>query len=377
MGSKARSERRKPLQEAYRAQKEKLKPLLPQKFELLALKWFSQIQYLFRKKEQPERREKFALQRLEVYLILVVAALEIILPMLNVHPNFWIGLALCVFLTGLCVHAVWIWELIAHWSFIGRLVSSTTIVVALFFVFRDPLSIEWEREHCSLSAGESAEVVARVYGIGPAGPSGRDTSKDVSFQDLFQDTNIRLVPYGSALDVVLLIQDQKEPTDQIRVSPLGNAVITKPEKAWLSGFDEPTHEPDFFVRKVTFTTLSEPTTVTLRSPIKSRIPKAKTITTADLDPDRIVKLSAKDCKLVKITMPDHKTRIDRLEDQLRVLISRKEEGPHGLVLGVTRTNPDDPIPLNANDIELIQEVRCNEYPCKTLNFQMQSQYRRP
>jgi hypothetical protein len=53
---------------------------------------------------------------------------------------------------------------------------------------------------------------------------------------------------------------------------MDNAVITETKKGWISGFEEPSHIPDFFVRTVTFTAMNGVTTITIRRPLKPSNP---------------------------------------------------------------------------------------------------------
>ena len=81
------------------------------------------------------------------------------------------------------------------------------------------------------------------------------------FQDLFHEWVINVTPSGDAAQIVISINDAREPLDRIRVTPPQNVVVSEPKPGWVSGF-EPTHVPDFYVRTVTFPTLSEPATIT-------------------------------------------------------------------------------------------------------------------
>jgi hypothetical protein len=109
------------------------------------LRWFIKGRSVFRRTNPV--REKFGLRRLEVYLILALVIIQLLLPTLNIQPNFWIGLTLCVALTALVIHALWIWETIAHWR-TGALLFSSVVVLSLsFLIFRSPLKSEWGREH--------------------------------------------------------------------------------------------------------------------------------------------------------------------------------------------------------------------------------------
>ena len=224
---------------------------------------------------------------------------------------------------------------------------------------------------CSIYAQASSEIVARVYSRAAILPSGNTELYKPLFQDLFHDWVVTLAPHGKAHDVVVVIQDQHEPVDQIRVSPIGTAIITGPTKGWLSGFPEPSHVPDFYTRTVTFSILSNITTITLRRPIKSASPRTNTITSLDLDIDRLMKVSTNGCKISRSPMSDRNTRFDILSDQLRTLASRRLEGPSSPVI-TTRMDPDAPFPpLTVQDSELITELHCKDHPCKTFGITME------
>ncbi len=213
-------------------------------------------------------------------------------------------------------------------------------------------------QECSMVVGENSEVVARVHSRSDVQPPGKTSPKVTSFQDLFQDFTINLIPNGRAVEVTVLIQDQRKPTDHIRVLPPGNAVIGETRNAWMSGFEEPSHLPEFFTRTVTFAYLSEPTIITLRRSIRGHTQvSGATDFDLDLDVDRTVKVTAHSCNLTAVPVLDRKIRLERLAKELQTLKSRKEEGPDGFAVGITRHNPDDPIPpLTVNEMELRARV---------------------
>jgi hypothetical protein len=95
--------------------------------------------------------ERFGLQRLEVYLILALVIIQALLPMLNIQPNFVIGLILCVALTMLVIHGIWIWERVAHWSRFTLCFSSFVVVCLSFALFVGPLKMQWWREHTPIA----------------------------------------------------------------------------------------------------------------------------------------------------------------------------------------------------------------------------------
>jgi hypothetical protein len=218
----------------------------------------------------------------------------------------------------------------------------------------------------SVLADSSSEIVALLHSRARVLPSGNTEVYTPQFQDLWHDWKISLMPHGIIFDLTVFVQDQTKPDDKIQVAAQNDATITGPRAGWISGFDEPYHTPDFFVRTVNFKTLDEAATITIRRPVKSRNPAVNTVTSLDLDLERIVRISAGRCNIRHSPIVGMNKRFEILTDQLRVLALWKG-GPDASQTVVTRMNPEDPLlPLEVNGSELITEARCKDYPCKNL-----------
>ena len=174
-------------------------------------------------------------------------------------------------------------------------------------------------EPCSLAANTTSVIISRVHSRATWDPSGSTELYKPVFQDLFHDWIITLNPQGMATQVVVTIQDPQRPLDSIRVLPVENAIISNSKPGWISGFDEPSQIPDFYLRTVSFYALSKPTKITIRRPIQSKTPTVNTITAADLDLDRVVRVSAESCNIVYVPPPSKPERFDGLARQLRFL----------------------------------------------------------
>jgi len=209
-------------------------------------------------------------------------------------------------------------------------------------------------------------------------PSGSTGVYKPIFQDLFHDWTINVTPSPTASQIVISIQDARKPVDNIRVVPPGSAIISEPKAGWLSGFEEPSQTPDFYVRTVSFATLDKSATITIRRPIKSRI-GVNTVTSLDLDLDRQVRVSAEKCKVVitplstvNYPLSAANPHFHYLTDQLGALVAQKVSGT-GFT---TRLDPDEPYPpLAVNESELIEEIKCNSSPCTTMKVEMKEHTR--
>jgi hypothetical protein len=149
--------------------------------------------------------------------------------------------------------------------------------------------------------------------------------------------------------------------------PSYNVVVSDPKPGWVSGFVEPTHTPDFYVRTVTFSVLSSPATITIRKPIKSQSVGENKISTIDLDLDRQVFASADRC-VTKVTpvstvswpLSDANPHFPELMQQLKVLLV--QHSTNGTA--PTRLDPDEPYPpLGVEESEMIAELHCKNIQC--------------
>jgi hypothetical protein len=184
----------------------------------------------------------------------------------------------------------------------GALVLCVTLVTITDL--RKPEDEPWSnlqkwhwRQHkppCSVSVVTTSDIIARIHSRSTRLPSGNTGVYKPIFQDLFHDWTINVNPTRDVSQIVISIRDMRKPIDKIRVEPPENAIISGTKPGWISGFEEPSQTPDFYVRTVTFATLDKPTTITIRRPIKSHI-GVNTITALDLDLDRQVSASAEKC----------------------------------------------------------------------------------
>ncbi len=223
---------------------------------------------------------------------------------------------------------------------------------------------------CEISIDVSSNIMAVVHSRAKWKNHGRTT--DVYkplFQDLFHEWVINVTPSGDAAQIVISINDAREPLDKIRVTPPQNVVVSEPKPGWVSGFEEPTHVPDFYVRTVTFPTLSEPATITIRKPIKSHFGENR-ISTVDLDLDRQVSASAYKC-LVKVTsisatsrpLSDANPHFPELMQEMKALIAQHVAGGPA----PTRLDPDEPYPpLDVEESDMVTEVHCKTVQCTEL-----------
>jgi hypothetical protein len=221
---------------------------------------------------------------------------------------------------------------------------------------------------CVVSVDVNDKVVDRVHLRArwlPSGGSSRQTEVyKPLFQDLFHDCVITVTPSTAASNVVVTIQDFRKPAATLRVDPPDNAQITEPEPKWVSGFKEPSQAPDFYIRTVKFVTLDKPTTITIRKAIKNKT-GVNVVTNLDLDLDRMVQVSGDSmCKIVVTPVPTVRARLDRLIDQIKVLVVQKVAGG---TQATTRLDPDERYPpLAVGESELVEEFICKDDPCMNL-----------
>jgi hypothetical protein len=234
---------------------------------------------------------------------------------------------------------------------------------------------------CSVSVSVTSEIVARVHLRAKWLPSGSTGVYAPIFQDLFHEWVINVTLTRTVPEIVVDIQDARKPTDKIRIEPSGNNITSEPKPGWMSGFDEPTQAPDFYVRSVTFSALGKPTVITIRRPIKSSQIGLNSITSLDLDLDRQVRASAEQCKVMLTPVSTSHSPLSAdnphfqyLIDQLRALLAERVSGKEGTV---TRLDPDAPYPpLEVNGSELVEELRCTNSPCTRMLVAMKERTRR-
>jgi len=91
--------------------------------------------------------ERFGMQKLEVYLVLLLFFIQIGLPMINIQPSFWFGLICWIIITLLSLHIIWLWERTGGWGVGGRILSSLIGMLLLGAYVLTPLKEQWNREH--------------------------------------------------------------------------------------------------------------------------------------------------------------------------------------------------------------------------------------
>jgi hypothetical protein len=215
---------------------------------------------------------------------------------------------------------------------------------------------------CSVSVAVKDQILDRVHTRARWLPDGHTTElyKPV-FRDLFHDFIVTITPSKMTSNVVVTIQDARKPADVLHVDPPNIATVTGPRPSSVSGFEEPTQAPDFWIRTVKFAALDKPATITIRKPIKGKIGEnVITNLDLDLDLDRTLRVTAGDtCKVVTTPVPPVSDRLKQLVDHIKALIAQKLTGPV-----MTRPDPDQPYPpLAVNESESVLELRCKDPAC--------------
>lgn len=290
-----------------------------------------------------------------------------------------IGEHLAAILCWLAVFFIWVVQAASWQGISNRTLSTILKVLYLLVVFmvctlgiavtvarkgNEPWSNlqKFAPRPCSISVEVNDVIVDRVHLRARWLPSGSGRTTEVykpMFQDLFHDFVITVTPSSTASDVRVIIQDQRKPKDTLRIDSPDSAQATEPKPQWVSGFEESTQTPDFYVRSVTFATMHKPAAITIRKAIKMKNGQ-NTITGFDLDLDRTVQVSAEGvCKVVTIPTQPVKARLDRLGGQIKILLVQINAGG----LTVTRPDPDEPYPpLAVNESEMVNEITCKDDP---------------
>jgi len=224
---------------------------------------------------------------------------------------------------------------------------------------------------CRISIAVDDEVIDRVHLRSFFDVKTHETGVyQAKFQDLFHDSIITLTPSNVNSRVIVTIQDMRKPTDTdiIRIEPPDDALISEAKPKWISGFEEPTHSPDYWVRTVTFSALKKVTSVTIRKPIKSH-KGVNTIMALDLDLDRKVQTSTEsDCEITTPSIPPYRARLDKLVNEIKFFVTQTVSGKSGTA---TRLDPDKPYPgLAINESELVEELKCEDSSCAKVTVRM-------
>jgi hypothetical protein len=249
-------------------------------------------------------------------------------------------------------------------------------IIGIYLVALYAINAKRLESSCTVVVRASSDIVAYVHCRAMWKPSGSTEMYKPAFQDLFHEWTITVNPTRSAAQIIVYIRDAQKPLDIIKVDPPISATVSATSPGWVSGFEEPTQLPDFYVRTVTFTDLDRPATITLRKPIKSRT-GANNITNLDLNLDRRVEASAGKCRLdilplPPLNSPESRSHFNDLTVHLNALISQKvtnEPAP-------TRLDPDEPYPpLAINESENVMELKCADSPCSRMTLTMQERTR--
>jgi len=211
-----------------------------------------------------------------------------------------------------------------------------------------------------------SEIVSRVYARGPQPPPGVSTATyNPYLQEFFYDWIVRLTPEQDTGKIIVTVKDPVTRNDRIRVEP-DIASISNIKPGWLSGFEEPSRKPDYFVRTVRIPSLEKGRNARLifRRSIQVR-DRENEFTAADFT--RSVEISAEKCQ-VKVVAYDQAKQFMVLMQEMLALGQWRYSGKDSPPLPV-RLNPDEPLPiLYANEIEVTLEVRCADSSCQKITM---------
>ena len=103
-------------------------------------------------------------------------------------------------------------------------------------------------EPCRVVGTASSEIVARIYFRGslPQSPTTEASAKPY-IQELFYDWILELRTNHDAQEVSATISDPISHEDRIRVLP-DTATFSDAVPKWMSGFNEPSRQPDYYLR---------------------------------------------------------------------------------------------------------------------------------
>lgn len=217
---------------------------------------------------------------------------------------------------------------------------------------------------CRVTAIATSEVVARLYMRGMAPPLATTVSYSPFFQELFYEWSLELSANRSVSGIRIIIRDDLQPNDRVRVAPDGAAVVSEPASKWLSGFNEPSKAPDYYVRTILVSSLKKgtATTITFRRPI--RLP-SKSNKMSEADFARSFAVESPQCVVDK-RAPDAHEQALRIFAHLGILGSWRYSGPDKPPLQVKR-DPDSPEPpLAPGEVEATAEARCKDVLCKEI-----------
>jgi hypothetical protein len=206
---------------------------------------------------------------------------------------------------------------------------------------------------CSVSV--SSAIVARLYAITGPPAVRRDQDLAFAFQELFYEWNANLIIEGPIPDATLEINNLTK-DDRMNVLP-EDSFLSELRPRWMSGFDEPTHSPDYYSRVIRFADVDSHTRA-------GRVSVRRLMQGPVLSNTSIVRVVAVHSTACHIDMPrmDEQQEISRLNKQATILASWKYAGPDKpapvLILGLGDAPPGRAIATI--------EARCGGEDCKHL-----------
>jgi len=206
---------------------------------------------------------------------------------------------------------------------------------------------------CSVSV--SSAVVARLYAIASLSGVEKDQDRAFKFQELFYEWNVNVIIEGRILDATLEINNLTK-DDRISVSP-EDSFLSELRPRWMSGFDEPTHSPDYYSRVIRFADIDSHARagkVSIRRLMRGPVLSNTSIV-------RVIAVHSTACPIDMPTM-DEQQELSRLNKQAATLASWKYAGPDKpapvLILGLGDAPPGGAIAT--------VEARCGGEDCKHL-----------
>jgi hypothetical protein len=214
------------------------------------------------------------------------------------------------------------------------------------------LAMKARAARCSVSI--SSAVVARLYAI--ADVSGmKDEHLPFAFQELFYEWKADVTLEGQIPDATLEINNLTK-DDRISVSP-EDSFLSELRPRWMSGFDEPTHGPDYYSRVIRFADIDSHARA-------GKVSVRRLMQGPVLSNTSIVRVIAVHSTACPIDMPtvDEQQELSRLNKQAATLASWKYAGPDKpapvLILGLGDAPPGGAIAT--------VEARCGGEDCKHL-----------
>ncbi len=216
---------------------------------------------------------------------------------------------------------------------------------------------------CEITATPSSEIVARLRVRSAAPPVGSVVSIKPYAQELFFDWVLTIRGNQAVRDVAVLFSGPTLANDSLRVTPTEIATVSPPIAKWMSGFDEPSRKPDYYLRSVRLSLqANDVIQMTMRHALM--LPD-KENRFAESEFDRSFEVKATGCTVLSERYKPHE-HATRLFNQLGTLGAWKYFGPTDDPVPIIR-NPNMPLPLlSSGEVEATFEVRCTDSPCTNL-----------